>query len=336
MQTEYFHIFFSLSFIQGGKQSRRKSLEYEDIDKIKSSGMRTTLLAASFISKLRSPFHRKATSNSEGETEESWSDHWEATASIRRPRKTVAEQNQYRMLQRAKSDLHCVFPSGSSTSVHSPRKQETSRHGHRKDEVPYLGNLQYEGTIEDGSLSPRVVSRPKSRRGGSLKEKKSPTLADDESSKMRRCHSTKERRKTNKTSTKCESNLHVDNSENQKVPSRKNSMEKKILKRQGHEPLSRKGSKESEGQPLSLTQKPSHQEHSKSYREKHGRQGSLKERGEIKGRKDTKSKISSLNKFIGDIKNKSSVIKQKSFSTDSSPIESPSPSSSSKEKMFKF
>lgn len=302
-------------------------MEYEDVDRIKSSGIRTTLLAASFISKLRSPFQRKTGALLEAEPEESWSDHWEATSSIRRPRKTVAEQNQHRMLQRAKSDLHCFNPTGPTTTANSPRKQEISRQVSRQYETLNFGNLQYEGTIEDASLSPRMVGRSKSRRGGSLKEKKSTTNDTDESSKMRRCHSTKERRKSNKTSGKIDS--HPDSQE--KVPSRKNSMEKHTQKRHGHEQLSNKSSKDNDSHVKSPTR-----EIPKSGQEKHSRHGSLKERGEIKGKKGIKSRILGLNKHTSDTGSKSSITKQKSFSTESSPIESPSPSSSSKDKKFKF
>ncbi|VDH97340.1 Hypothetical predicted protein [Mytilus galloprovincialis] len=302
------------------KMPRRKSLEYEDVDKIKSStsGIRTTLLAASFISKLRSSQHKRQ--NDGGD--DNYCDQWESTSSIRRPRKTIAEQNQHKLLQRAKSEILCRPGSGHSLSVSSitsPRRVDSSRHGPLscKKDVTNFGNLQYEGTVEDDNISPRAIGRHKNRRGGSLKERKT-VKTDMDSSKMRRSNSSKEKRKTVRQETgeeKCKEKTILD-------PEKLLSPNPPKVK----EPLLEKIVLEDERKTI--------------LKIKHNRHGSLKERGELKATKCGGTRNISNVRVASETfhSTKKKFRKQKSLSTDSSPIHSTetSPTSKENEKQFRF
>jgi hypothetical protein len=329
--------------------TRRKSLEYEDVDKIKkaTSGIRTTLLAASFISKLRSPFSKRTNDNND--PDENWCEQWETTASIRRPRKTVAEQNQHKLLQRAKSEQLSRPGSShalSASSVYADKRiGASSRYGNKKDEAINVTDLQYEGTVEDGgSLSPRGI--PKSRRGGSLKERKIASN-EDEAAKMRRCNSTKERRKKNPLSLKDSNGAEI--VDENKTLSRKNSKDYKTSKSkwsEGGKSYSLKTSRDSLNkesgsletinlkEPLSQKSSTEDNKLKTRFKEKHLRQGSLKERGEEKS-----LKLGGRNRLRGlqsAVSTKKTMKKQMSLSTDSSPLSSPKSSPTSKEKHFDF
>ncbi|XP_063424063.1 uncharacterized protein LOC134707882 [Mytilus trossulus] len=302
------------------KMPRRKSLEYEDVDKIKSStsGIRTTLLAASFISKLRSSQHKRQ--NDVGD--DNYCDQWESTSSIRRPRKTIAEQNQHKLLQRAKSEILCRPSSGLSLSVssmQSPRRIDSSRHGpiSCKKDVTNFGNLQYEGTVEDDNISPCAIGQHKHRRGGSLKERKI-VKTDLDSFKMRRSNSSKEKRKTvrpEKSDEKCNEKTKVH-------PEKHISSSPPKVK----EPLSEKILLEDERKTI--------------LKNKHNRHGSLKERGELKASKCGGTRNISNVRVVSETfhSTKKKFRKQKSLSTDSSPIHSTetSPTSKENEKQFRF
>lgn len=297
------------------KVQRRKSLEYEDVDKIKSStsGIRTTLLAASFISKLRSSQHKRP--NDGGD--DNYCDQWESTSSIRRPRKTIAEQNQHKLLQRAKSDILCRPSSGFSLSVssmQSPRRIDSSKYHPLscKKDVTNFCNLQYEGTVEDDNISPRAIGRSKHRRGGSLKERKT-TKTDMDSSKLRRSNSSKEKRKHVRLEIgdgKCNEKPVL---ETEKLATLK-------------EPISEKISLEDERKTVSKI--------------KHNRYGSLKERGELKASKFGETRSISNVRVVSETfhSTKKKFRKQKSLSTNSSPINSTatSPTSKENEKHFRF
>jgi hypothetical protein len=234
----------------------------------------------------------------------------------------------------------------SASSVYADKRiGASSRYGNKKDEAINVTDLQYEGTVEDGgSLSPRGI--PKSRRGGSLKERKIASN-EDEAAKMRRCNSTKERRKKNPLSLKDSNGAEI--VDENKTLSRKNSKDYKTSKSkwsEGGKSYSLKTSRDSLNkesgsletinlkEPLSQKSSTEDNKLKTRFKEKHLRQGSLKERGEEKS-----LKLGGRNRLRGlqsAVSTKKTMKKQMSLSTDSSPLSSPKSSPTSKEKHFDF
>ena len=226
----------------------------------------------------------------------------------------------------------------------SPRRNGLSRHGSKKDDKSHLNDLQYEGTIVDGSLSPRGGSVSKSRRGGSLKERKV-GKTEEEADKMRRCNSTKERRRAYSFHQKDDTSTKHSHDTTQPL-SRKNSTETKSSKSTDQGSQSQKLSRESkpdvDGAVNSkelFSEKWSAEESITKpiIKEKHNRHGSLKERGELKSKSGGKKRFSGLQKVIdAAVGTRKPFKREKSFSTDSLNVGSPENSPLSKDKQFNF
>ncbi|KAK3106643.1 hypothetical protein FSP39_024346 [Pinctada imbricata] len=154
----------------GVRTGRRKSLEYEDIDngnilKTTPSPIRTTVLAYSFINKLRAPIAARKSSSSQDQgpliDNNMWVGDPEYISSIRRPRKTVAELNHHKSLKRAKSDLWLrseLSRSTSSLRPESPRLRKISA-----DELMGRASELRKGSLENIDIACHSEKRKTSR-----------------------------------------------------------------------------------------------------------------------------------------------------------------------------
>ena len=152
---------------------RRKSLEYEDLDnnnesKSTPSPIRTTMLAYSFINKLKAPINARKLSNAQEQgpliDNNMWVGDPEYISSVRRPRKSVAEQNHSKaLLRRAKSEIWIRPDTALSRSTPSLRPESPRIRKRSAEEPSGKLNESFNNTVESQDRGSPVLKRKNSR-----------------------------------------------------------------------------------------------------------------------------------------------------------------------------